>query len=131
MDINTVIIILLIIAALALLAWWLYRYIDGKRAGLDITEEEFSQDIRRKQVIDLREADEFEKGHILGARNIPLSQLKMRVAELRRDRPVYLYCQKNNMAQQASAILKKEGYDPIYRLKGGYEEWTGRIKTGK
>lgn len=43
-----------------------------------LTEAEFIKGYRKAQLIDVREPNEFEGGHILGARNIPLSQLKRR-----------------------------------------------------
>ena len=58
-----------------------------------LTEEEFRAGYRKAQLIDIREADEYNAGHILGARNIPLSQIRLRHKELRQDQPVYLYCQ--------------------------------------
>lgn len=47
--------------------------------------------MRRAQIVDVREKDVFNSGHILGARNIPYSQLKQRSGELRNDQPIYLY----------------------------------------
>lgn len=129
MDINQIIITLLLLVLVGFVIYQLILYKKRKDAGIDLTKEEFSKDMRRVQIIDVREKADFDQAHILGARNIPLSQLKMRTEELRRDKPVYLYEKGEMFARQASLVLKKAGFDEIYRLEGGFEEWTGRTKS--
>lgn len=94
-----------------------------------LTEEEFREGYRKAQLIDVREPQEYEKGHILGARNIPVTQLKTRLIELRKDKPVYLYCQGSSRSSRAAHLLHKNGYENIVQLKGGFKKWTGRIKS--
>jgi rhodanese-related sulfurtransferase len=95
-----------------------------------LTEEEFRQGYRKAQLIDIREPDEFKNGHILGARNIPLSQIRMRYKEIRNDQPVYLYCANGLRTVRAAAFLKKKKIKDLYQLKGGFKKWTGRVKKG-
>lgn len=111
--------------------FWLYRFIEGKRAAKVLKPEEFKQDMRKVQIVDIRESPEFEAGHVLGARNIAFSQFKERYLELRKDQPIYLYDQRNVLSGRAAAILKKNGYSNIYALKGGYDNWDGKIKKGR
>ncbi|WP_028274367.1 rhodanese-like domain-containing protein [Atopococcus tabaci] len=131
MDTTTV---LNIIIWGALAAWGIYeiiQYFRRKNAAQDLTSEEFKQNMRKVQVIDVREKDEFAAGHILGARNIPYIQMKQRLGEIRRDQPVYLYDERRTLSRRASLLLKKEGFTDIYRLKDGYESWDGKIKRDK
>ncbi len=101
------IIILLICAALIIYA--VVSYIYQQRIMKTLTEEEFRAGYRKAQLIDVREPNEYEGGHILGARNIPLSQLKQRKSEIRPDKPVYLYCQNNVRSGRAAQTLRKHG----------------------
>ena len=64
-----------------------------KAAMTVLTQEQFIEGYRKAQLIDVREQNEFDRGHIRGARNIPLTQLKQSINALRPDKPVYLYCQ--------------------------------------
>lgn len=100
-----------------------------KKAVTNLTQEEFIQGYRKAQLIDLREPKEFEAGHILGARNIPTTQFKQRLTEIRPDLPVYLYCQNTGRSARAALTLKKKGYNQIYQLQGGFKTWTGKVKA--
>ncbi len=115
-----------IIALVILLAIGIFRHYRQRAYLKVLTQDEFTN--RKAQLIDVREPQEFERGHILGARNIPMTQLKQRLVEIRPDKPVYLYCQGNSRSNRAANILRKKGYEDISQLKGGFRKWTGKIK---
>ncbi|MCP1145211.1 rhodanese-like domain-containing protein [Lysinibacillus endophyticus] len=100
-----------------------------KKAVTNLTQEEFIQGYRKAQLIDVRETKEFDAGHILGARNVPSTQLRQRYKEIRPDLPVYLYCQNSGRSARAALFLKKKGYNQLYQLQGGFKTWTGKVKT--
>lgn len=124
---NILITIAIIIAVIA--AYVLINSMRLKKAVTNLTQDEFIQGYRKAQLIDLREPKEFEAGHILGARNIPLTQFKTRHKEIRPDLPVYLYCQNSGRSARAALQLKKKGYNQIYQLQGGFKTWTGKVKS--
>jgi rhodanese-related sulfurtransferase len=76
-------------------------------------------------VIDVRPAADFNKGHIINAKNIPLSGLPGQIDSLRahQDKPLILSC--NSGAQSASAcrILRKAGFSRVFNLRGGILAW--------
>lgn len=123
---TTWIILLAVIVAFIGYTVWMYFY--QKKLITTLSEEEFRTGYRKAQLIDIREADEYTAGHILGARNIPLSQIRLRHKELRKDQPVYLYCQSGFRTGRAAQYLKKQGYKDFYQLQGGFKTWTGKIK---
>ena len=53
-------------------------------------------------IIDVREAMEFENGHIKGAINIPLSELREKANEIPKDKPVYLHCRTGQRSYNAA-----------------------------
>ncbi|MCR6106404.1 rhodanese-like domain-containing protein [Salipaludibacillus agaradhaerens] len=119
---------LLIVITFALIVLLLLR-IKKPKYLKTLSQEEFKENYRKAQLIDVREEREFKTGHILGARNIPLSQMKQRMTEIRPDKPVYLYCQNGSRTVQAAKILrKKRGAQDLNHLKGGFRKWTGKIK---
>ena len=127
MDVlYTLLIFIVLVVAYSLIIWF-----RQKRAVITLTQEEFIAGYRKVQLIDVRESTDFENGHILGARNIPLSQLKARLVEIRPDKPVYLYAQSEVVSGRAALLLKKKGYKELYQLKGGFKMWTGKIRTKK
>ncbi|WP_137597396.1 rhodanese-like domain-containing protein [Paucilactobacillus kaifaensis] len=115
----------------AWVAYRLYQYSQRKRYATVLTEDAFTEGMHRAQVIDLREKNDFDRGHILGARNIPLSVMKQRYVEIRSDLPVYLYDQGMVLSTRASVMLGKKGYTDISILKSGYARWNGKTKTKK
>ncbi|EPI21709.1 rhodanese-like protein [Enterococcus faecalis] len=119
---------ILLVIVLAMVFNELYLKIMVKRSAKMLTEEEFKETMRKAQVIDVREKDTFDAGHILGARSMPYSMLKTTIGSLRKDQPVYLYDQKKALSIRVANLLRKNGYTDIYILKGGYDGWTGKVK---
>ena len=81
------------------------------------------------QVIDVREPDEFAAGHVPGALNLPLSQLRERWAELPRDRPLALCCAVGQRAYYAVRFLRQHGLDAA-NLSGGYTTYRSLAAAG-
>jgi len=115
---------------LGIIVYSTVMYFYQKRLIKTLSEEEFRAGIRKGQLIDIRDQDDFKAGHILGARNIPFAQMKLRGKEVRKDQPVFLYDQMGVRPGQAARILKKQGVNEIYQLKGGFKGWNGKIKKG-
>jgi len=78
-------------------------------------------------VIDVRPEEEFAAGHLPYARSLPLAELKKRLKQLPKDKPVVAYCRGPFclMAQDAVALLQKQGYRAQH-LEDGVAEWRAR-----
>jgi rhodanese-related sulfurtransferase len=75
-------------------------------------------------VIDVRPAPEFEQKHLPFARSMPLLELRARLAELPKDRPVVAYCRGPYCLMSADAVLllQEHGYTAL-QLREGVNEW--------
>ncbi|MGH7781580.1 MAG: metalloregulator ArsR/SmtB family transcription factor [Candidatus Binataceae bacterium] len=75
-------------------------------------------------LIDTRPEEEFSAGHLPGAINLPLSELKRRLRELARDQEIVAYCRGPYcvLSYEAVAELRKRGFK-AFRLEDGYPEW--------
>ncbi|SEK65607.1 Rhodanese-related sulfurtransferase [Carnobacterium iners] len=131
MNINVILNAVLLVVVIIWGGYELFQYFNRKRASVELTEEEFKKEMRRVQLIDVREKSDFDAGHILGARNIPYSLFKTRMVEIRKDQPVYLYDHNKTLSSRAAVKLHKIGYTELYRLKGGFRDWTGKTKKHK
>ncbi|PWZ42993.1 rhodanese [Staphylococcus pseudintermedius] len=120
--------IVLIVLALVII-WMVTNFIINKRSVTELNQEEFQEGIRKAQVIDLREKADYDYGHIIGARNIPMTMFRQRYQGLRKDQPIYLVDANGIASYRAARTLKKKGYTNLYMLKGGYKKWTGKIKS--
>ena len=70
-------------------------------------------------LVDVRNPDEFEEGHIPGAINLPLNELRSRLNELPRDRELWLYCRVGQRGYYAARLLAQHGFR-VKNLPGGY-----------
>ncbi|EGQ4079982.1 rhodanese-like domain-containing protein [Staphylococcus pseudintermedius] len=122
--------IVLIVLALVII-WMVTNFIINKRSVTELNQEEFQEGIRKAQVIDLREKADYDYGHIIGARNIPMTMFRQRYQGLRKDQPIYLVDANGIASYRAARTLKKKGYTNLCMLKGGYKKWTGKIKSKK
>ena len=71
-------------------------------------------------IVDVREADEYEAGHLNGAVNIPLSQFRQRIQEIPRDIPVYLHCRTSQRSYYAYCQLAGAGYRNVWNISGSF-----------
>ena len=71
-------------------------------------------------IVDVREIREYENGHIKGAINIPLSQLRERFNEIPKDVPVYLHCRTGQRSYNAALALQNLGYKNVYNITGSF-----------
>lgn len=79
-------------------------------------------DLNDGLLLDVRNVDEFEAGHVEGAVNIPLSQLRDRLPELNPDQAIWVYCQVGQRAYYATRALRLNGFN-AYNLSGGFKTY--------
>ena len=85
---------------------------------------------RSVQIIDIRDEDEYQNGHIDSAVNVPLRDLKDNLMELpiNTKRPTLIYDANGSEVSNAFSIFKKMGVAEIRTLQGGYESWLKRSR---
>jgi adenylyltransferase/sulfurtransferase len=76
-------------------------------------------------VVDVREQDEWDEGHIAGAVHVPRGHLESRIERLAPDtsRPVVVYCSAGNRSAFAAKTLSELGYEDVVSLAGGFTDW--------
>ena len=77
----------------------------------------------KPEILDVREPSEFKNGHILGAKNLPLSKVETYTGK----GPVYVICQSGMRSSSAAKILKKMDVY-VTNVKGGMSMWRGAVK---
>ena len=85
-------------------------------------------DLTKVTLIDVRTADEASLGSIPGSVNIPLDNLRERMDEISKERPVYLFCGVGLRGYLASNILKGHGYADVRNLIGGLKTYETAIQ---
>lgn len=87
-------------------------------------------------IIDVREKQEYEMGHLKNAINIPMSEFRQRMDEIPKDVPVYLHCRSGQRSYNVVMALQYMGYNNVYNISGSYlgicnyEYYTDQI-TGR
>ncbi len=77
------------------------------------------------KILDIRKADEFEKGHIINAINIEVATLDEREKELEKykNKTVVICCRQGQQSIRVVRDLKMKGFEKLYFLKGGINAW--------
>ena len=78
------------------------------------------------QLIDVRTANEYKNGHILGAKNVPLHTID----KFESNQKVYVICQSGMRSKRAAKHLISKDLD-VVNVKGGMNAWTGKTVIGK
>lgn len=74
-------------------------------------------------LLDVREREEWDAGHAPSAVHIPMSELNERVAEIPRDREVYVVCRSGGRSAQVTAALNRVGWT-ARNVDGGMRQWA-------
>jgi len=75
------------------------------------------------EFIDVRTVEEFQAGHIEGAKLIPVQVLADHLAEIPKDKQVYVYCHSGKRSANAATLLASKGFKNIENIVGGIEAW--------
>jgi rhodanese-related sulfurtransferase len=75
-------------------------------------------------LLDVREDDEWQRGHAEGALHIPMGQIPNRIAEIDSAAALYVVCQGGGRSQRVSQYLAQNGYAPV-NVSGGMMAWAG------
>ncbi len=110
-----------------LVLWFLYKMFYPVKGLKTLQAGEFAEQSKGQLIVDVREVHEYKRGHLVKAVNVPLSQFKSRLAEIPKDKPVYLYCQSGMRSKQAASQLSANGYTEVYHLQGGILTWKGNV----
>jgi rhodanese-related sulfurtransferase len=73
------------------------------------------------QVVDVRSAEEFARGHIRGAKNVPIAELRERIGELDPARKTVVYCWVGYRGYLAYRVLVQSGFGEVWNLDGGFK----------
>lgn len=71
-------------------------------------------------IIDAREKNEYNAGHLITAINIPLSEFRDRLDEIPKDQPVYIHCRSGQRSYNMVMALENLGYTNVYNISGSY-----------
>lgn len=94
----------------------------------EVTVQELEQAIASGAlVVDVRELDEFEAGHVPSATHIPLSSIEERMGEIPKSEKVWLICKSGGRSMKAANFLQAQGFE-VVSVAGGTMDW---IAAGK
>lgn len=92
----------------------MYRYV------ITLGELKKMQEKGNVRLVDVREAESYQRGHIPGAISIPYSEEQSFLENFQKSGTIVLCCDRGNLSTRATLRMRKAGY-PAYSLAGGYE----------
>jgi rhodanese-related sulfurtransferase len=109
---------------LALVIWNLIAD-PGSKGSVDATGATTLINREDALVIDVRPMADFNQGHIVGAKNIPINGFKNQLGQLEKhkDHTIVVSCRSGNQSQSACKILRDAGFSKVFNLRGGMMGW--------
>ena len=121
---NHLFLVSLLVAISSLLLWNIFA---GSIGATQVVPAEVTRLINHEnaEVLDLRSAEEFEKGHIINSVNLAAATLEEKQKELEKykDKTVILCCNQGQESIRIARILKMKGLEKLFCLKGGIAAW--------
>ena len=103
---------------------------NGQNAKTNLDAMAFNEMVKsttNPQLIDVRTADEFSKGHLMNALNIDWNgnEFDMLTSKLKKEEAVFVYCLSGGRSAAAAAQLRQSGFKNVIELNGGIMKWRG------
>lgn len=109
----------------ALLAQNLYADMGN---SFNVSPQEATDLINREDalVVDVRPMADFNNGHIVGSRNMPMNGFANHLGQLdkHKQQPILVSCRSGAQSMAACKQLKTAGFEKVYNLRGGILAWT-------
>jgi rhodanese-related sulfurtransferase len=74
-------------------------------------------------MLDVREPDEYQAGHIPGITLIPMGEVANRLSEIPTDKTIIVTCRSGNRSAQIADFLRESGYTDVHNMEGGILAW--------
>ena len=81
-------------------------------------------------LLDVRQPNEYEAGHLPGARLIPLPDILSRIGEIDSRKATVVYCAVGGRSRIAAQMIAAQGFSDVYNLSGGFKAWKGDAAFG-
>lgn len=104
----------------------IFQTLRGSGSGISVADATLKLNREDALVIDVRETNEWDRGHIASSRHIALGQLDKRLSEIEKfkARPVIVVCASGSRSSSACGALKRAGFEQVFNLSGGIGAWT-------
>ncbi|MDQ0242812.1 TusA-related sulfurtransferase/rhodanese-related sulfurtransferase [Bacillus fengqiuensis] len=97
----------------------------------EILLDEFKKKVESNEpinILDVRELDEYEAGHIPGVVHIPLGEVEKRAGELNKEDEIYVICHSGRRSEMAAQTMMKQGFKKLINVVPGMCDWTGKTE---
>ena len=81
-------------------------------------------------LLDVRQPNEYEAGHLPGAKLIPLPDILSRIGEIDSRKATVVYCAVGGRSRIAAQMIAAQGFSDVYNLSGGFKAWKGDAAFG-
>ena len=109
---------------LLLAIYIIFELTQSKKAQYALTVSDAVMVVNRGKglYLDVREPDAYQKAHIIGAQNIEYNEISEKYKKLNKHKtkPIVIY---GDNAEKSMQLLKKEGFEQVFVLKGGLKAW--------
>ncbi|AST97159.1 rhodanese-like domain-containing protein [Shouchella clausii] len=82
-------------------------------------------------IIDVREVEEYENGHLPGVPLIPMNEIPSMVAGMDQSKSYVLVCRSGRRSQNTALYLKEQGFSNVRNYEGGMLAWDGELEYGQ
>lgn len=97
--------------------------LDTLPVNVDVATVYDLQDHPDVYLLDVREQEEYDAGHIPGINLLPMSSIQSRLDEIPKDKEVIVTCRSGNRSAQVTEFLRNNGYDNVHNMTGGILDW--------